>query len=66
MLRITKNRQEAFGWSISRLAREANMHTSTVSSIESGRLRPYPSQVEKLAKALGWEDDPLKLFEEVE
>jgi len=65
MLKARKER-EAHGWSISRLAREAELHISTVSSIESGRLKPYRVQAEKLAHALGWQSDPADLFKEAE
>lgn len=42
------------GWSQAKLAREAEMHPSQVCLIESGRLKPYPGQLAKLAAALGW------------
>jgi transcriptional regulator with XRE-family HTH domain len=41
------------GWSRAELARRAGLNTSTVGLIESGRLRPYESQLLKLANALG-------------
>ena len=44
--------REARGWSKAELARRAGLNASTVGSIENGRLRPYPSQVLKLAEAL--------------
>ena len=44
--------REANGWSRAELARRSKMNAATISLIESGRLRPYPGQVEKLAKAL--------------
>jgi transcriptional regulator with XRE-family HTH domain len=40
------------GWSQAELARRASLHGSTVSLIESGMMRGYPSQLEKLAQAL--------------
>ena len=51
-MRLIEERNQR-GWSRAELARRAGMHPSTVSLIESGRLVPYPSQVEKLADALG-------------
>lgn len=48
----------------SRLCRETGMHTSSMSQIVSGRLKPYPGQVEKIVKALDWKGDPAELFEE--
>jgi transcriptional regulator with XRE-family HTH domain len=35
------------------------MSVGDISRIESGRLRPYPSQLEKLARALGVQPDEL-------
>jgi transcriptional regulator with XRE-family HTH domain len=47
------------------LARRSELHNSTLSLVESGRLRPYPSQLEKLAAGLGFAGDPAKLLEPV-
>ncbi len=53
------------GWSRAELARRAGLNPSTVGLIESGRLRPYPSQLVKLANALGIsESDGHLLLEE--
>ena len=41
------------GWSRAELARRAGLNASTVGLIESGRLQPYPRQLNKLANALG-------------
>lgn len=65
MIRLTKERKDA-RLSMSALARKADMHVSSISQIEAQRLRPYPGQVVKLVDALGWEGDPMELFEEVE
>ena len=65
MMNVTKERK-ARGWSMSRLAREASMHVSTISLIESGRMKPFPSQAEKLAAALGWKGETADLFGEEE
>lgn len=48
-----KRLRERRGWTKAELARRAGMHSSTVGLIESDRLRPYPSQLERLAAALG-------------
>ncbi len=45
--------RKARGWSQAELARRAGMHPSTVSLIERGYQRAYPSQIEKLSTALG-------------
>jgi hypothetical protein len=43
------------------------MHLSSVAQIESGRLRPFPGQVRKLAVALEWPADRAdELFEDVD
>ena len=47
-----RKHREARGWSRAELARRAQMNATTVGWIESGRFRPYPVQLEKLAKAL--------------
>lgn len=49
---------------MSRLARESDMHVSTISLIESGHLKPYPGQIRKLVAALEWSKEPSMLFEE--
>ena len=48
-----QRRREERGWSKAELARRAELNATTVGSIESGRFRPYPGQLSKLAKALG-------------
>ena len=52
MLKITL-RREGKGWTKARLARRAEMGPGDVSKIENGRLRPYPGQLRRLARALG-------------
>lgn len=51
---MTKLRElrEFRDWSQAELARRAGLHASTLSLLESGRLRAYPAQVQKLARAL--------------
>ena len=44
------------GWSRAELARRAGLNASTVGLIESGRLQPYPRQLYKLARALGFSE----------
>ena len=45
------------GWSQAELARQTGMHSSTVSRIESGRLRPYLGQIRNIAAALNIAED---------
>lgn len=49
-LKVERQRR---GWSQAELARRARMSAATVSQIESGRMRPYDSQLRKLRRALG-------------
>ena len=51
--------REAKGWSRAELARQASMSASEVGKIEAGRVRPYDSQVQKIAAALGVTPDQL-------
>jgi len=44
-------------WSRAELARRARIAAGDVGKIESGRLRPYDSQLRKLARALGMPPD---------
>ena len=46
--------------SLAELARRARMAATDVGKIESGRLRPYPRQVQKIARALGVAVDELE------
>lgn len=41
------------GWSQQTLAHLAGLQAADVSRIETGRLQPYPSQAERLARVLG-------------
>lgn len=49
---LTKMRLER-GWSKAKLARRAQIDQGTQSKIESGRTRPYPAELKRLAVALG-------------
>lgn len=52
---------------MSELARRSRMAPGTVGQIEAGRLRPYDSQVRRLARALGWPvDDAQRLLDVVD
>ena len=55
MMRMTLLR-ESKGWSKSELSRQARMTPSDVGRIELGRTKPYPSQLAKIAAALGVEE----------
>ena len=51
-MRLTDERTRR-GWSRAELARRADMNATTVGLVEAGRFIPYPSQLAKLARALG-------------
>ena len=51
---VLKAERQRRDWSQAELARRARMNSNTISQIESGRFRPYPSQLRKLGAALGW------------
>jgi transcriptional regulator with XRE-family HTH domain len=65
VLQLTALRR-ASGISQAELARRAGLHNSTVSLVESGRLRPYPSQLRKLAMGLDFRGAPEALLDQVE
>lgn len=54
------------GFSQAEVARRIGANPSSVSRIESGKEPPYPMRAKRIADALGWEGDPMELFEEVE
>ncbi len=65
MRRLRLEREDR-GWSRSELARRARMSAPDIGKIESGRLNPYPSQLTKIAEALGVDSDVAEaLLEEV-
>ena len=61
---VIRVEREKHGWSQSELARRSLMHPSTVSQIENAKMVAYPSQLAKLAAALGWTADPARLVAE--
>lgn len=65
MLLLKKERLSK-GYSAAQIARMADMHPSTVSQIETGRLVPYLAQQEKLAAVLKWQGNLDDLFREVD
>lgn len=63
MLRLTMERLRR-GWTKTELSRRARIQLSDVSRIESGRMKPYQPQRQRLAQVLEVPAD--RLFEEVE
>ena len=47
-----KAARERKGWSQAELSRHCGVHPATISLFESGRMTPYPSQLEKIQSAL--------------
>lgn len=56
------------GWTRTELGRRSRIHPGRVGAIEAGRAVPPSGSVElkRLARALGWTEDPALLLEEVE
>ena len=52
MTRLQHERRRR-GWTQLDLAYHARVQPSEISKIENGRLRPYPAQLTRLARALG-------------
>jgi transcriptional regulator with XRE-family HTH domain len=66
MLTITKERKER-GISQSEVARRADMHISSLSAIETGRMIPWPGQrgkLERVMREMGWSGEG-DLFAEI-
>lgn len=64
MLRVESLRKSK-GISQAKLARMADVNTSSMNRIERGKEPPYPRRGKRIADALGWAGDPMELFEEV-
>lgn len=64
MKRVVLERQK-LGMSQAKLARIADVNQSCMSRIENGKEAAYPHRGKRIADALGWQDDPAALFEEV-
>jgi DNA-binding helix-turn-helix protein len=64
MLRVEFERKTK-GISQAKLARLADVNTASMNRIERGKEPAYPHRGKRIADALGWKGDPMKLFEEV-
>ena len=64
-LRLTECREER-ELTKQKLSFASHVPATTIGQIESGRFRPYPPQLERLARALGFLGDPAELLEPVE
>jgi len=54
------------GWSRAELGRRARVDPSWLAKVEVGRVRPYPVQLRRLARALAWPSrDGAGLLDEV-
>ena len=65
MIELTRQR-EAFEWSRRELGQRASLHPARVGQIENQRVRPYPPELERLARALGYRGPAEDLVREVE
>jgi transcriptional regulator with XRE-family HTH domain len=52
MFKLTAERQRR-NWSKAELARRSRLDQGNLGKIESGRVRPYPRELHRLARALG-------------
>ncbi len=48
------------------LCRRTGINPPCMSRLVRGLEPPYPKRAKRIADALGWEGDPMELFEEVE
>lgn len=64
MILMKKLRAER-GVSQRQLKNMSRVHESDICKAESRGLRLYPAQAARVAEALGWQGDPMELFEEV-
>jgi transcriptional regulator with XRE-family HTH domain len=58
--------RRARDWSRAKLARVADMNATTISEAVSGKRRPGPMQLAKIARALEWTGRPEALLDEVD
>ena len=65
MIELTRQR-EGLAWSKRELGQRADLHPNRVGQIENERVRPYPVELARLARALGYHGDPADLVREVE
>jgi len=65
VIELTRQR-ESFGWTKRELGARADLHPARVGVIENGRVKPYPVELGRLARALGWTSDPAALLQEVD
>jgi transcriptional regulator with XRE-family HTH domain len=66
-MKLMKRLRLEKGWSLNELARKSKMANGDIGKIESGRLVPYDSQLEKIAKAFGYSaNNKADLLQELE
>lgn len=52
---VLVEQRKAKGWSQAELSRRSKIVAPQLSMIEGGRFRPYPRQLRRIARALGWD-----------
>ena len=66
IVRLRRERKKR-GWTQTQLAARAGLHTQQISAFENEVLRPYPSQLARLARALDMPvDEADRLLDRVE
>lgn len=65
-MKLLTRQREAFGWTRRELGARADLHPARVGVIENGRVVPYPIELARLARALGWSGNPEDLLGEVD
>ena len=64
-MKVITRERERQGWTRTELGRRARIHPSRVGQFELARAVPYPVELRRLAKALGWGENPALLLEEI-
>ncbi len=57
---VLRDERRRRGWTQQQLGAIVGIQSSDISRIESGRMRPYPSQAERLARILGIRPEDLQ------
>ena len=58
MIRLTHERHRR-GWSQAEVSRRTGIHTTTISHLESGEVKPWPAYQRKLAELFGLSTEDL-------
>lgn len=64
MIVLTQEREKR-GWNKAEMGRRAGIQPGNYSLIENLKRVPFRPEIERIAEALGWQDDPMDLLKEV-